>query len=161
MEAKLKSISCDIITKTEVTKNILKTEKRCFECLKQGHLVSACGSNFKCFKCDGNHHITVCTFKPTKKEDTDDSGNQLNQNANNYASSSFQLFKNGSILLQTVRADVFSPDEKETKNIRILDNGSQLNYVSPKACRELKLSPIDKKEISIRTFGKHVKSATH
>ena len=49
------------------------------------------------------------------------------------------------------------PDEKQTKNIRILfDNGAQLNYVSPKVCRDLKLFPTDKKEISIKTFGKHV-----
>ena len=79
------SISCDIITTPEVRKNILKTEKRCFKCLKQVHLVSNCRSNFKCSKCDGSHHIAVCTFKPTKKEDTDDSGTQVNQTANNYA----------------------------------------------------------------------------
>ena len=116
----IKSISRDIITKPDVRKNILKTEKRCFNCLKQGHLFSDCRSNFKCFKCAGNQHVAVCTFRPTKKEDTDDSGNQVNQTANNYASSSFQVFKNDSILLQTARADVFSADERQTKNIRIL-----------------------------------------
>ena len=42
------SISCDIITKPEVRKNILKTEKRCFKCLKQGHLVSDCRSKRIC-----------------------------------------------------------------------------------------------------------------
>ena len=98
----------------------MKTEKRCFNCLKQGHLFSDCRSNFKCFKCAGNQHVAVCTFRPTKKEDTDDSGNQVNQTANNYASSSFHFFKNDSILLQTARADVFSADERQTKNIRIL-----------------------------------------
>ena len=50
----IKSISCDIITKPDVRKNILKTEKRYFNCLKQGHLFSDCRSNLKCFKCDGN-----------------------------------------------------------------------------------------------------------
>ena len=107
-----KSILWDIITKPEVRKNILKAEKRCFKCLKQGHLVSDCRSNFKCFKCDGNHHIAICTFKHTKKEDTDGRGNQFYKTANNYASSSFQVFKNDYILLQTARADVFSPDER-------------------------------------------------
>ena len=76
-------------------------EKQCFKCLKQSHLASDCRSNFKCFKCDGNHHIAICTFKPIKKEDTDDSGNYINQIANNYASRFFQVFKNDSILLQT------------------------------------------------------------
>ena len=89
----IKSISRDIITKPDVRKNILKTEKRRFNCLKQGHLFSDCRSNLKCFKCDGNQHVAVCTFKPTKKEDTDDSGNQANQTANNYASSSFKFLK--------------------------------------------------------------------
>ena len=122
-----------------------------------GHSVSDCRSNFKCFKFDVNHHIAVCTFKPTKKEDTDNNGNQVSQTANNYASSLFQVFKNDSTLLQIARADVFSPNEKQTLNIRILfDNSAQFNYISPKTCRDLKLSPIDKKEISIITFRKHV-----
>ena len=138
----------------------MEAQKRCFKCLRQVHLVSDCKSNSKCFKCDGNHHIAICTFKPSKKEDTDDSDTQVNQ-TNNYAWSSFQVFKNDSILLQTARADVSLPDERHWKNIRILfDNGAQLNYTSPKKCRELKLSPIDNKEISIRTFGKHVTSDT-
>ena len=69
----------------------------------------------------------------------------------------FKFFKNESILLQTARADVFSPDERQTKNIRILfDNGAQLNRISPKTCRDLKLFPTDKKEISIKAFGKQV-----
>ena len=49
---KHKSISFDTVTKHEVRKNILKTEKRCFKCLKQGH----------------NHHIAIWIFKPTKTE---------------------------------------------------------------------------------------------
>ena len=124
----------------------------------KGHSVSGCRSNFKCFKCDINHHIAVCTFKPSKKEDTDNNGNQVNQTANNYASSLFQVFKNDSILLKIARADVFSPNKKQTQNIRILfDNSAQFNYISPKTCRDLKLSLIDKKkEISIITFSKHI-----
>ena len=41
-----KSFSCDIVTKTEVRKNIIKKEKRYFKCLKQGHLISESKSNF-------------------------------------------------------------------------------------------------------------------
>ena len=77
---------------------MLETEKRCFKCLRQGHLVSDGRSSSKYFKCDGNHQIAICTFKPSKKEDTDDSDTQVNQTANNYASSPFQGFRNDSIL---------------------------------------------------------------
>ena len=34
---------------------------------KQGSLVFDCRSNFKCFRYDGNQHVDVCTFKPSKK----------------------------------------------------------------------------------------------
>lgn len=63
----------------------MKNEKRCFECLKQRHLISECKSNFKCFKCDENHHIAICTFNPNKSDKNNDCKNQVDEIINNYA----------------------------------------------------------------------------
>ena len=118
-------------------------------------MISECKVNFRCFKCDGNHRIAICTFNPGKNDKTDkDSKNQVDETNNNYASSSLQVLKNS---VQTARADVYSTDEKFTGNARILfDSTAQLNYISPHACQELQLIPFTKKEISIKTFGKGV-----
>ena len=120
-------------------------------------MISECKVNFRCFKCDGNHRIAICTFNPGKNDKTDknnDSKNQVDETNNNYASSSLQVLKNS---VQTARADVYSTDEKFTGNARILfDSTAQLNYISPHACQELQLIPFTKKEISVKTFGKGV-----
>ena len=95
--------------------------------------------------------------KTDKTDKNNDSKNQVDETNNNYASSSLQVLKNNSVLLQTARADVYSTDKKFTKNVRILfDNRAQLNYISPHPCQELQLILFTKKEISIKTFGKGI-----
>ena len=46
---------CDIITKTEFRKDILFKEKKCFVCMKFGHVAQKCRTEMKCFKCKGRH----------------------------------------------------------------------------------------------------------
>ena len=116
------SSSCNIVTKPEIRKNIIKTEKCCFKCLNPGHLISECRSNFVFFKC-GDHHIAI--FNSTKKfGNKNDFKNQEEENQGNISSTSMHVFKNDSVLLQTARADVFTTNEKNTKNLRFLfDSG--------------------------------------
>ena len=51
---------CKIVTKLDARKAILKEKRRCFKCLKSGHVARNCTSNIKCHNCSGRHHLAVC-----------------------------------------------------------------------------------------------------
>ena len=58
------------------------------------------------------------------------------------------------VLLQTARADVYSPDGSKHRNLRILfDSGSQQSYISPKARKVLQLKTVKERTVSIKSFG--------
>ena len=65
--------------------------------MKKGHSAKHCRNIMKCFKCNGRHHVTVCTFQ-----------NRVN------------VPKNDSIFLQTAPTRVISVDEKNCQKFRIL-----------------------------------------
>ena len=50
------SASCETVKDINQRKNILLRDRRCFTCLKTGHLSKNCRSTRKCRKCSGNHH---------------------------------------------------------------------------------------------------------
>ena len=50
------SASCTTVTDPTTRKNILRDKKRCFVCLRSGHLSRNCHSMRKCFHCGGSHH---------------------------------------------------------------------------------------------------------
>ena len=53
---------CSKITDPHARKSFLAGNGRCFICFQNKHLASACKSNYKCHKCNGRHHISICTF---------------------------------------------------------------------------------------------------
>ncbi|XP_057297390.1 uncharacterized protein LOC130627797 [Hydractinia symbiolongicarpus] len=54
---------CRIITNFDARKNVLRDKKRCFVCLKGGHLAKSCYSKISCLKCSGRHHVVICDKK--------------------------------------------------------------------------------------------------
>ena len=64
---KHQSKHCNIVSNPETRKNILAKEKRCFVCMKFGHIASKCRNDLKCYKCKGRHHVAVCTFKSERR----------------------------------------------------------------------------------------------
>ena len=54
------SASCETVKDINQRKNILLRDRRCFTCLKTGHLSKNCRSTRKCRKCSGNHHQSIC-----------------------------------------------------------------------------------------------------
>ena len=156
------STQCNIVTKPDIRKKILMEEKRCFKCMKFGHSALKCRSNISCYKCDGKHHTTICTFERKNKDQTlNYNNNKIDQAANSSKLTLVSVSKNNPVLLQTARANVSSTDKKNTKNSRLLfDTGSQLTYISPKARSELNLATVGKREIAIKTFGNVISKKT-
>ena len=54
------SSSCSVVTNPDARKKILMEKKRCFVCLRGGHISRNCTSNSKCFRCQGRHHVAIC-----------------------------------------------------------------------------------------------------
>ena len=55
------SASCSKVTDINARKDILRRDKRCFMCLKKGHLVDQCDKS--CRNCKGRHHQSICQAK--------------------------------------------------------------------------------------------------
>nr|XP_047132422.1 uncharacterized protein LOC124811159 [Hydra vulgaris] len=129
------------VTQLDSRRKILKDQKRCFICLRIGHISSKCLSRIKCYECSSRHHAAMCE----KKHQLQPSDSQLTSVA--------EASKGHSVLLQTALVTVTS-GSTELRNCRILfDNCSQLSYISPVIRKRLDLKTIDQKKIIIKTFG--------
>ncbi len=53
-------------------KAILINVKRCFNCLKQGHVSKNCRSSAKCYNCKGKHNTALC-YKLEKSDEKETS----------------------------------------------------------------------------------------
>ena len=51
----------------EVTKILLKTYKRCFICLNQGHISQNCSKKNGCYFCKGLHNSAICNNRDKKE----------------------------------------------------------------------------------------------
>ena len=54
------SASCTKVTEPDARKRILRELRRCFVCLKSGHIGRNCNSRSRCFHCQGRHHASIC-----------------------------------------------------------------------------------------------------
>ena len=126
--------------------DILKISYRCFLCLKSGHTFKTCSAKYICRKCNGKHHISICD-----KEENRNSHAPQNESPDSIIAF-FDQSK--SILLQTVRADVFNIETKSSVKTRILfDTESQRCYINEKVCKHLNLKAIRTEKTLIKTFG--------
>ncbi len=60
------SADCSSVLDVGARKQILRTSGRCYNCLRQGHLLRNCRSPRKCSKCNGKHHSSVCEGRPSQ-----------------------------------------------------------------------------------------------
>ena len=120
-------------------------EKRCFKCMKFGHIRTYHATNVTA-------NTTPLSVHLREKIKIKLASNYINNKGDQAANSSklilVSVSKNNPVLLQTARANVSSTDEKNAKNSRLLfDTGSQLTYISPKARSELNLATVGKERL--------------
>ena len=125
-------------------KNIVRTSKRCFVCLKGSHLAKGYSLKIKCFKCSKRHHIALC--------DSEESGHGSNSSS---ATNIAGVDDNANTLLQTAKVKVKKCENSYVNSARVLfDSCSQLSYITPQLRNRLKLKSVGTRKISIQTFGK-------
>ena len=54
------SASCTRVQDSSKRKEILTTDKRCYLCLKTGHITRDCKKQQNCRRCEGRHHQSIC-----------------------------------------------------------------------------------------------------
>ena len=131
------SASCTMVTDPNVRKKVIRDKKRYFLCLRGGHLSQNCGSNSKCYRCHGRHHLSICG---SCAEVSNNTGNQtpLQHNypqhptqpsdqsmpSNTLVSTNLYISKqynNDVTLLQTARAQVHGlRDPSMFCNVRVI-----------------------------------------
>ena len=65
-------------------KDILFKNKVCFICFLQGHFSSRCTSPYRCRKCEGRHHISIC-LKDTMDQPSQKSSNHSFSNSSSHS----------------------------------------------------------------------------
>ena len=149
-----RSENCKTVTNISCSRNILREKKRCFSCLKPGHISGNCCSKISCFECSAKHHVSICFKKfSSNVVDKKESNSKLTSVASN------ELLKSKNVLLQT--AMVIVKNKENTESYRLIyDSCSQLSYISPSLSKKLFLPTIGRKQISIKTFGNQIKTQT-
>ena len=57
---------CVKITDQHALERFLSSNGHCFICFEKSDAASSCKQNYKCNKCNGRHHISICTFSKLK-----------------------------------------------------------------------------------------------
>ena len=147
-----KSQNCKIVTHVETRKNILKDKRRCFVCLKGGHISKQCTTKIECYKCSKRHHVALCEFNNENKKDDkntpkkDDNKTDTNVNFNSPSES---------VLLETARVTVENNNLKYRARV-LFDNGSQSSYITPSLREKLKLKSINSRDVTMKIFNNQV-----
>ena len=156
---------------TDITarRAILRKKGKCFLCLRSGHIIKHCDSQYKCQKCGGHHHVSICeknTFKPPVPGDkiSQQHESTRNQQSNQpktaqgtqTESSTNYVESNTAVLLQTAQSLVGKigvvMDEKHKARI-VFDSCSQRSYISNRLRSTLKLETVESENLLIKTFG--------
>ena len=136
------SSSCETVQDVKDRKKVLLDSKRCFSCLKPGHVTKRCWGKGVCYKCGGKfHHESICNKEstPVKEQDTK-------------ATSSINMKQE--VLLQTASACVYGDDKAKRVEVNILfDGGSQRSYISEEVRRKLNLRVEGQEHLNLNTFG--------
>ena len=99
------SSKCRKVSNSKAQKDFLFKNMCCFICFATTHLSSNCTSNYPCRKCEGQHHISLCT----KDSQNSRFGNVAGAAQSNVTQSTSANFNNNlnNVLLQTAQRNIF------------------------------------------------------
>lgn len=143
------TVDCNKPTTLTERKDILKTNNRCFRCLKPNHSSRFCRTDkLKCEKCSARHVTIMCDPEYIKNIKS----NAL-QKENVKSTSLFANNEINNVYLQTACAFVYSNDNSQAYIRLIIDGGSQLTFIRECLSRKLNLPIVGTRNISVYSFG--------
>ena len=60
--------ACRTVTSIDARKKMIREAKRCFVCLRTGHLGRECWAKSRCGQCRGKHHTSICYKSKSQAE---------------------------------------------------------------------------------------------
>ena len=167
------SASCPIVTDITARRAILRRKGKCFLCLRSGHIIKHCDSHYKCQKCGGHHHVSICEKNASKPPASRGKVEQQHEAAGSQQSnqpktksestqgtqteaSTMYVESNTAVLLQTAQSFVSKVGNVTNGkyNARIVfDSCSQRSYISHKLRNTLKLETVESENLLVKTFG--------
>ena len=152
-------VDCTVVTDICTRKQMLRSNGRCFNCLRKGHIGRSCLSTTRCQQFSGRHHSSICeradSQTSTSKELSKPHKTELNPAAIPYnptpTTSTLCSDKGGTVFLQTACATVYNPSDPQ-RSMNVFDSGSQGSYITEQAKRHLALEPTRRQMLSIATF---------
>ncbi|XP_073986124.1 uncharacterized protein [Rhodnius prolixus] len=134
----------------------LVQNKRCFQCLRQGHLARQCKNFVKCFICHKRHLSVMCPEQREKEHKSLEEGSKETQ-----IGTSLINYSSGVTLLQTLMIKIKGP-KSELIVRALIDSGSQKSYIKRECVEHLGLKEAGKETFSHSLFGgMEVKKQTH
>ena len=150
------SASCEKVISSEDRKTILRNSNRCYNCLRKGHLASACANTKKSRNCSGKHHQSICFNNSNSKiaqNQTQEEKNASEAKTDGEPSpATLTRVGKGSVLLQTARA-VATNGSRTKPACMLFVTGSQRSYVTNDLAKQLKLTPVKRETLHLNTFG--------
>ncbi|XP_070513050.1 uncharacterized protein [Cardiocondyla obscurior] len=160
------NIVCDSARKLtlEERKNVLKKERACFNCLKQGHVSHKCRMNVKCDWCARRHALIMCfhlTDKVVHKNDAKENKENVKPTVDDKVDNNLTTFCEHKVYLQTLRVIVFSQSRERVVRA-VIDTASQRSYIRADLAKELGYTSLNKQKMSHSLFGEiKSESKTH
>ena len=159
---------CDVVTDQHKRLDIIKKEKRCFNCLAH-HKVAQCTSKYRCKGCKGKHHTSLCEKTDDKnsspprdqKVDTSNTNNEsvttmtipVSTQTHSVDKQTSSVHTTTTVcLLKTAIADVRAEGNYCKANI-LLDEGAQRSFISRKLANCLNIRSNEQQEICLSSFG--------
>ena len=137
------SDKCTFVTDLDKRGKIVWKNRLRFKCLYPGHSIKSCqkkGKSFLFFSCKSqNHHTVICEKLESPTPQTTENENKPD---------------NGKTDVNLVTSKASDNKEKHQLPVKVfLDPGSQRTYLSQRLVDYLKLVPIGKQTMTIKTFG--------
>lgn len=139
-------------------RDLVKQDKRCFNCLSKGHDVHACKNKYTCRRCQKRHHTMLHAdsdsyFKIEKVTTPSSPQNSVESKQTEvnslFTSSNARLRSH--VLLATARVQV-SASSGHTVSRALLDQGSEMTFITERLAQDLKLKRL-RMPISISAVG--------